>query len=97
MEELDRYQLRRVADYLYDGIPETAHLMSQLRQFKDGDRILLWLVRNGMRGQKMIDFFKEENGSDSKKGVMLGVQRAMSFINHGKGYLRDKLTVGDLK
>lgn len=95
-EELNRYQLRKVADYLYDGVPEVAHLMAQVRQFKDGDRVLLWLVKNKIRGQRMVDFFKEESGKDSSKGVMRGVQRALSFINGHKRYL-EPLKTRDLK
>lgn len=97
MVELDYYQLRRVADYLYDGEPRVAHIMSQIRNFKDGDRVLLWLCRNKIRGKKMVDFFSEQNKSDTKRGVMLGVQKALSYIEHGNGYSKPALTTKDLK
>lgn len=96
LETLNREQLRRVADYLYDGEPSVLHLMSQVRQFRKGDHVLLWLCRNQIRGQKMIEFFKDVSGKDESRGVMRGVQKALDYIEGRKGHTQ-KLTVEDLK
>jgi hypothetical protein len=93
---LNRAELRKVADYLYDGEPRVAHLMSQIRQFKEGDHVLLWLCRAGLKGQKMVDFFHDEAGTDETRGVMLGVQKALDYV-HGRRYSTEKLRSSDLK
>lgn len=87
-EQLTREQLRRVADYLYDGEPLVAHYMSLLRQFKDGDRILLWCVREKRRGKRFVEFFKNEADEPESMGVLRGVETARRFIYGNKEKLR---------
>lgn len=95
-EELDEHQLRRVADWLYDGTPQVAHLMGQIRAFKKGDHILLWLVKNNIKGQRMIEFFQTESGDAGNKGVLAGVAKALSYIE-GHRLAAETLTVSHLK
>jgi len=95
-DSLTRDQLRVAADYLYDGSPKVAHLMAQLRAFKQGDRIILWLCQQGIRGQYMVDFFKEESGCDENRGVLLGVQKALDYIE-GRKFHTERLDLGALK
>lgn len=95
-EELNQYELRKVADYLYDGHVKVAPLMMQIRSFKKGDRVLLWLVKEKIRGQAMIDYFKTEQNEENNHGVILGVQKALSYIE-GHPLRREKLTLKDLK
>ena len=62
-------QLRRVLDLLYDGTPATALWLSQVRAFylkKENlsreHQVYLWLVRNGLTGTKLVEFFENEEG-----------------------------------
>ena len=62
-------QLRRVLDTLYDGEPDTAIWLTQIRAFyvkkKNITRehsVYLWLVRNGLTGKKLVEFFQNEEG-----------------------------------
>lgn len=96
IEELSQDQLRCVADFLYDGTPKVAHLMGQIRAFKKSDRILLWLVRNNIKGQSMIEFFQTESGDAGNMGVLAGVSKAMSYID-GHKLAPEKLTLSHLK
>lgn len=96
IEELNEYQLRGVADFLYDGTPKVAHLMGQIRAFKMGDRILLWLVKNNIKGQTMIEFFQTESGDAGNNGVLAGVSKAISHIN-GHRLAPERLDLSHLK
>jgi len=94
---MNKAELRNIADYLYDGVPETARLMGMIQQFKDCDNVLRWLVSNKIRGTRMVEYFKDEaGGDDDSRGVMLGVQRALSFID-SNNLVTTKLTLGNLK
>ena len=62
-------QLRRVLDALYDGEPRTALWLTQIRAFyakkKNITRehqVYLWLVRNNLRGLRLVEFFQNEEG-----------------------------------
>ena len=62
-------ELRKVLDTLYDGLPETAIWLTQIRSFyakkKNIDRehqVYLWLVRNGLHGRHLVEFFQNEEG-----------------------------------
>lgn len=96
IEELDRIQLQRVAAFLFDGQPLVYHLILQLEPFKRRDRILLWLVRNNIKGQSMVEFFQTESGDAGNKGVLAGVAKAISFID-GHRLAPEHLTLTDLK
>jgi len=86
-EELTESQLRKVADYLYDGEFNTLPLMQQIKQFKRGDRVLFWLFKNKIRGKKMLEFFQTESDNEDNRGVLLGVQTALRFSDGGMPYL----------
>lgn len=95
---LTEHQFRQTVDYLYDGVTQTAHLMGQIRVFKRGDEVLLWLCRNNLRGQRMVDFFKEESDDDNSKGVLRGYETALKFIDgHLKLKFGEKLYLDSLK
>jgi len=62
-------QLRKVLDTLYDGQPDTAIWLTQIRAFyakkKNVHRehcVYLWLARNGLYGMKLVEFFQNEEG-----------------------------------
>ena len=95
-ERLDDHQLRRVFDFLNDGQHLVVHLLFQVRAFDRGDRVLLWLVKNNIKGQHMIEFFQTESGDAGNKGVLAGVTKALSFID-GHRLAPEHLTLTDLK
>jgi len=62
-------KLRKVLDTLYDGEPATAIWLTQIRAFyvkkKNIGRehqLYLFLVRNGLTGTKLVEFFQNEEG-----------------------------------
>ena len=98
---LTKTQLKQVADRLWHDIkPENAmrlaHTMGMIGNYKRGHEILLWFVRNDIRGEKLLDFFREANGNATDRGVMLGLQKALDFIE-GRKVTTKKLEIGDLK
>jgi len=92
-QDISLHELRTMANYLYDGEPMVAHLMQQIRQFKRGNEVLLWLCKNKIRGRGLVEFFHNEQDNDESAGVLRGVQTAMNYINNDK----NALTVKDLK
>lgn len=66
---LDVNELRRVLDTLYDGNMGTAIWLTQIRSFYSKKKnltrehqVYLWLIRNKLVGQKLIEFFENEEG-----------------------------------
>ena len=62
-------KLRKVLDTLYDGQPATAIYLTQIRAFyakkKNIHRehsVYLYMVRNGLIGLKLVEFFENEGG-----------------------------------
>lgn len=92
IERFSEAELKRVAEYLYDGVIEVYPLIQKIRQYKRGDRILLWLVANKIRGHRMIEYFQTESNSSSNRGVLLGVQTALTYMDNEK----PELTIKDL-
>jgi len=89
-DQLTRDQLRAVADALYDGEPLVAHYMQRVRQFKDGDRILLWFVREGIKGKKIVEFFKNEADESESMAVLRGIETALRLMDGQTEKLRQK-------
>jgi len=98
-EMLTPAQFRTVCDYLWDcnsGGPAVVHVLGQIEQFKDSHRMLLWLCRNKIRGQELLDFFKDEAGDENARGVLLGVQKIQDRLE-GRKFTSEGLTLEDLK
>ena len=81
MDKLEIYQLRKVLDTLYSGEPETMLYLAQIRAFyaKKKDitrehRVYLWLVKNGLTGKKLVNFFLNEGG------FLNGMNTIINFI-----------------
>ena len=72
------------------------HVLGQLQQFKNSHRMLLWLCRNKIRGQELLDFFKDEAGDENARGVLLGVQKINDRLE-GRKHTSEGLTLDDLK
>jgi hypothetical protein len=69
-DTLNNIQLKFLLNRLYDGNDATIFYLLQLHAFyskkKDKNRehsILLWLAKNGLTGQKLVDFFGQFEGS----------------------------------
>ena len=92
---MDKHLEHKYAQYLWDGKLEVLHKLRQLKQFKRYPEILSWLTRNQMQGQKLLDFFNEESG-DETKGVLQGVRTIYNYIDNEK-FNRDALTLKELK
>ena len=95
-ENLTQTQLKLVAEKLWNGEHKALHYIGQINQFKEGHRVLLWLVRNNITGMELVNFFKDEAGDESAMGVLSGVSKAISRIN-GFKHTTNKLNLGDLK
>ena len=55
-------KLKMTLDYLYDGNPQTvAPLYFVVNNYKRHIKMLNWLVKNEIRGNKLVDFFKNES------------------------------------
>jgi cell division protein FtsB len=91
MFRLNEKQLRFVADYLYDGEPIVLHLMAQIRNFNRGDEVLIWFMKNHIRGKNFINFFKEQSNDEKNMGVILGVQKVLSSIDRENLFEKQKV------
>jgi hypothetical protein len=88
---LNQKQLRIVANYLYDGEPAVAHLMSQIRAFKRGDEVLVWFMKNNIRGKHFVDFFRDKANDGLNHGVLLGVQSVLATIDRENLYEKNNV------
>lgn len=91
---LEVTQLRKILDYLYDGIPETAMPLLQCRNFKQEHDIYLWLYRNQIKGKKLVEFFSNESNTLDGKGYLNAVNEIIRRIQREKSL---KLKSTDLK
>lgn len=89
-------QERVLLEYVWDGNYPAVLQLSQLRaQFKRYPEILSWLAENKIRGQKVIDFFNDAEGVETR-GVLVGVKKILNRIDNTR-FNKDAMTVEDLK
>lgn len=91
---LEVTQLRKILDYLYDGVPETAMPLLQCRNFKQEHDIYLWLYRNQIKGKKLVEFFQNESNTEDGKGYLNAVNEILKRITAEKN---KRANVKDLK
>lgn len=89
---MEKHNLRLCAEYLWDGYPQAVAVLGQLQQFKRFDEIILWLMRNKIRGKDLIDFFSDAEGVETR-GVLMGVKKILNYIDNDK----NGLNIKDLK
>jgi len=89
---MNREELRWYADRIWGGEYEAVRIMGQILQFNRGDEVIRWLLKNNIKGKRVLEFFQEAEGCETK-GVMLGVQGALNRIDKENF----KLTLEDLK
>jgi len=99
IEELTRPQLKAVASALHRDdstwMVPVLRLITLVRQYERGDRILLWCVREGLVGQRFVEFFKNEADDAEDMGVLRGVETAIRIID-GRMY-NEKMYLDSLK
>jgi len=92
-KNVDAY--KHTLSYLWDDVLGTIWYMQQIQLYKKDLHIFNWLVVNELRGQKLIDFFKNE--TDRERGVLVGITFIINKLEgHKLGPLRS-LHVTDLK
>lgn len=93
---MDQLTERSLLEYVWDGNPQVVMTLRQLRaQFTRYPEILIWLVKNNIRGQALIDFFNDAEGVETR-GVLLGVKKILNRIDHDK-FSKEALTLKELK
>ncbi len=96
VERLPLHQLRTVVSFLWDGKAATIPILSHINAtYKDGHRMFLWFVRNKIRGQAFVDFFKEHSNEKDHGGTISGIAYVRARMG-GQRYSIDRLTVDDL-
>jgi len=93
-QEIDA--LRRVVEYITDGVPEAFAILLYIREnFKQSDQMIVWLKNNKMCGQKLVDMFKNESDATGG-GKLLGCQKIISMMEGKKHSVRG-LKINELK
>jgi len=85
--------MKKTLLYLWDGNNETTFYIAPINEYKREVDILNWLVKNEIKGQKLIDFFKNE--TDREKGILIGVTYIINKLE-GNYHLKRSLTAADL-
>lgn len=86
---------KKTLDYLYDGEPKTAFpLLWVCNTYKEWPAMLNWLVKNEMRGKKLVEFFGNESpdGGGFHSGATLILSRIKGHKYHLKNIKADELT-----
>lgn len=74
---------KKTLDYLYDGEPLTVMPLLFIQQnYKQWRDIFNWLVKNEIRGKKLVEFFQNE--SPDGGGVHMGVTHILSRLKGHK-------------
>jgi hypothetical protein len=86
---------KKTLDYLYDGVKETNFpLLFIVQNYKRWHAILNWLVKNEIKGVKLVEFFKNE--SKDGGGFHSGITLILSRID-GKKHNVDIIKASELK
>lgn len=91
---MDQAELRKVLDYLYDGVEATAMPLLQCRNFKQEHDIYKWLYRNQIKGKKLVEFFQNESKTVDGAGYLNAINEIIKRIERERSL---KLKQGDLK
>lgn len=72
--------LRKVLTYLYDGEQEAFNILYFIKSnYKEWDKMLLWLKNNNLRGKKLVQMFQNESTTDGG-GYHLGATHILSRL-----------------
>ena len=79
---LPPHQLRKVLDFIYDGNIKAFDLLLNINSnYKRAHKIFLWCVRNGIQGQKFVEYFQNESGDTDGGGILSGVTLILGRID----------------
>ena len=91
-------QLRYTLDSLYDGVTGTAKYLVKINALfckansqnakTSEHRVYIWLLSNGMKGQRLIDFFEGEGG------FLGGINYIMNTLA-GRKYHKEEIKISD--
>ena len=96
-EEIFKKRFRLILDKLYEGEPATAMPLLYIRHnFKDHLRIFDWMLQNGIRGRRLVEFFQNESNDDDGGGFIRGISIILSRMEGTKHYHRPA-TIEDLR
>ena len=92
---LPPHQLRKVLDFIYDGNISAYDLMLNIHHnYLRAHKIFLWCVKNGVRGQKFVEYFQNESGDEDGGGILSGVTLILGRID---GVKYSRLNVKELR
>lgn len=78
--------LRAVLNYLYDGEQGAFNALYFIKQnYKEWDKIFIWLKNNGIKGKKLVEFFQNES-TESGRGYHLGVVTILNKLDGNKNF-----------
>lgn len=77
--------MRKILDYLYDGEQGAFNAMFFIKSnYKEWDKIIMWLFKNQLKGKRMVEFFQNE--SPDGGGYHMGVTLILSRIKGQKNF-----------
>lgn len=82
---------RHVFEYLCDGKPEVALFLTFIKSFKEKKDILLWLYRNKIKGDKVVELIYFKGNRSHLKAVEYILDRV-----HGRRFISEKVNADDL-
>jgi len=86
--------LRKVITYLWDGNNEAfAALLFVKSNYKEWPAMITWMKRNGLKGQKLVEFF--ENESSDGGGYHMGATKILSVLK-GLKFQTETVKIGEL-
>jgi len=79
--------LRKVFEYVANGNIEAGNILIYIKaNYKEWEKMIIWLKRNNIRGQQLVDFFKNESDTTGG-GYLLGSTLILSRIKGHKNTL----------
>lgn len=95
VKPLQTKQIRKVLDFLYDGVPAThQYLIFIDSTFIRAHKMFLWMVRNELKGKKLVEFFQNE--SPDGGGHICGCATIISRMD-GRKYSINYVNAVELK
>ena len=86
--------LRKVFEHVCAGDEKAAHILIYLKSnYKEWDKMVLWLKQNNLRGKKLVEFFQNE--SPDGGGYLLGATYILNKLD-GKKNFQDAIKVDRL-
>ena len=88
-EQLEQIKnLKIIFDLVSDGNTEAANILIYIKSnYRNFGPMILWLKRNNIRGQRLVDFFKNES-DETGGGYLLGCTLILSRLDGHKDTLK---------